>query len=658
MTHWWNGYPWRMVQTNLREKDMQDMDAGRYVRDLKEFGATVVTLNAAGIVAGYDTKLSCQTKSEYLTGDSLKEIVDECHRNGIRVICRTDFSKVRYPIYEAHRDWAYHDKNGDILNYNGDVQMCPSGEYQGEKQFEIINEVLTKIPFDGIFCNMSGFLVVDYSGIYHGPCHCENCRRGFKEMFGENAEIPDLDDPADPWYMKYTAFKNARMKKIKAGIKDTVKAISEEIAINGLDYIRTESGTEIGVDKWQYSASMNARISAGPERKIPADNASVDFLGFRYRDISASPGEMALRQWQNLANAGTVSLYIMGNFSNHEDKSSFEPSKRVFDFHMKHEKFLSDLSSAAKVLLVHRPMMARRDSEICGWVRALTENHIPFDEIDTKSLMKTEISRYQYIIIPDNRILKEETISLLNEYTDRGGNLIVSGSTGLRGDPATIDALGIVSCTGIRQNLMSTVLLNAKENHELAECRYTPYIAIGDIYIDCQYKTESEKYFQLINEHPFGPPERCCYTDVNIEAVPGIVRHAYGKGYGIYIPWNPGNFFDREGFENTLNFFRGLFFSVSGMFHYAPELTPMVELVFLKKQTGETVIELINTSGVFANSYYEPVPVTEIEIFLPGRHKDAKCLNGGTSVAVESVGNTLVKLNRLDEFEVIVLEKF
>ena len=60
--HWWQGYPWRMLQTNLREIDMADIDADAYAEQLKEYGATVVTLNAAGIIASYQTQLDCQTQ--------------------------------------------------------------------------------------------------------------------------------------------------------------------------------------------------------------------------------------------------------------------------------------------------------------------------------------------------------------------------------------------------------------------------------------------------------------------------------------------------------------------------------------------------------------------------------------------------------------------
>ena len=91
--HWWQGYPWRMLQTNLREIDMADIDADTYAEQLKEYGATVVTLNAAGIIASYQTQLDCQTQSPYLTGSSLREIIDACHKRGIRVIARMDFSR-------------------------------------------------------------------------------------------------------------------------------------------------------------------------------------------------------------------------------------------------------------------------------------------------------------------------------------------------------------------------------------------------------------------------------------------------------------------------------------------------------------------------------------------------------------------------------------
>ena len=238
-----------MIQTNLREIDMAEIDAETYAQQLADYGATVVTLNAAGIIASYQTKLEFQTQSPYLTGSSLREILDACHKRGIRVIARTDFSKLREDVFARHPDWAYRDKDGNIVNYNGNIQTCPNGGYQQEKSLEILHEVLTTHPFDGVFCNMSGFLVVDYGGVYHGPCHCENCKRLFREQYG--LEIPQKDDPRDPNYKKYAAFKAGCIKAYRERLVQTIRKISPELAINGLDYIRTESATEIGVPQWQ-----------------------------------------------------------------------------------------------------------------------------------------------------------------------------------------------------------------------------------------------------------------------------------------------------------------------------------------------------------------------------------------------------------------------
>ena len=74
------------------------------IRDQPPSAFSPVTASAGfirGIVASYDTKVPCHTPSEYLTGDSLRTLLDECHREGIRVIARTDFSKVRYPLYQG-----------------------------------------------------------------------------------------------------------------------------------------------------------------------------------------------------------------------------------------------------------------------------------------------------------------------------------------------------------------------------------------------------------------------------------------------------------------------------------------------------------------------------------------------------------------------------
>ena len=97
MSNWWDTFAWREIQTNLREIDMVDISADQVVADLQAFKATVLMINAAGIIASYPTDLPFHFQSPYLTGDSLEEIIAACHAADIRVVARTDFSKVRRP---------------------------------------------------------------------------------------------------------------------------------------------------------------------------------------------------------------------------------------------------------------------------------------------------------------------------------------------------------------------------------------------------------------------------------------------------------------------------------------------------------------------------------------------------------------------------------
>ena len=65
MGNWWQDIPWRMIQTNMRETDMLDINAEQFVKNLKEFDATVVLINTAGIIASYETGLKYHFQSEF-----------------------------------------------------------------------------------------------------------------------------------------------------------------------------------------------------------------------------------------------------------------------------------------------------------------------------------------------------------------------------------------------------------------------------------------------------------------------------------------------------------------------------------------------------------------------------------------------------------------
>jgi hypothetical protein len=175
----------------------------------------------------------------------------------------------------------------------------------------------------------------------------------------------------------------------------------------------------------------------------------VDFIGFRYRDISVSPQLMELRQWQNLANSGCISLYIMGTLGNHRDTSAFEPTKKVFAFHAAHEELFTQMKSAAKTVLVRSGMLAREDPEGYGWVRVLTESHIPFDEIKATELADIrQLEGKKLLILGDLKGASPKLLALADEFAQQGGVVISAGETGLTKDGCALKCMGISGILG------------------------------------------------------------------------------------------------------------------------------------------------------------------------------------------------------------------
>ena len=152
MAHWWNNYPWRVIQPNFREIDTLDFDEERFLVELEEFSCNMVMLNAAGLIAGYDTELEDHTRSAYIDNFDLRHLVDRCHEKGIKVIARTDFSKIARPVFERHPDWVYRHADGTELDYNGYVQTCLCGGYQGGYTDLLVSDLNQAAVDDVVAC--------------------------------------------------------------------------------------------------------------------------------------------------------------------------------------------------------------------------------------------------------------------------------------------------------------------------------------------------------------------------------------------------------------------------------------------------------------------------------------------------------------------------
>lgn len=441
-----------------------------------------------------------------------------------------------------------------------------------------------------------------------------------------------------------------------------VKAINENIAINGFDYFRTECNQDVDHHPWVYDASANSRRIAGPDRTKIVDDASAVYMGFQYRHSCVSSSLLEIRQWQNLAYSNSTSMYILGTLSKHRDKSGLVASKKAFDFFAKHEDIYKGMKSRAEVLLVEKKLMGRNDPEVDGLVQALSQMHVPFDEMKIEEITSDLLKRYKGIVLADVSTVSDDQAAMIDEYVKAGGKLVATGESGFANERRmprennAFQSLGIESVQGKRKMKSSVFKFKTGDCEVFKNCaaRGINNIVPWDKMVDVKVKDEARKFMELVPEQPFGPPEICYSKDTT--DIPAVTAFDYGSGQGIYVPFNIGTYYYQYGHENSYKFIEDVITEVAGLESIAPLVTPMCEIAVTGKNDGDEdvkMVQLINISGASGNNqFFEPISLENLEIRIDVPHgASVNTLNGG-AVTVE--GNKII-LDRLNNYEAIII---
>ncbi len=661
---WWENKTLRMIQTCLREIDMLDIKADGYVDELKKFKANVAMINTSGIIASYETKLPYHFQSPYLKGDSLKDIVIACHNADIKVIGRMDFTKIRQPIYEKNPEWAYISPKGKNISCNGDVHVCFNSKYQQEYAFEIIQETIKELDIDGIYLNMGGYMsAMDYANGWQGICQCEGCRQRFMEMFG--MKLPKIPDNKDEVYQKYVLFQEETLREYRIRLEDFARAVKSDIFIDKQDFMRIEANTSFKemMPNWQYNASALAKTAVSSRMADVIDIASVDFIDIPYRHVAVSPYQQELRLTQSLANGGSIDYFVIGRLDTHADKSGHESVKKIYQYHAQNEEEYRDLVSTAQIALIQidSPLqLLRRKSEYRGWYNFLVENHFLFDSIIMKPGQTIHLNKYKVIILPDIRYITDEFALQIDNFVKLGGMVISVGNTGLydsseklRDKPA-INSLGIIKIESICSDMRSSYI-KITDRDKYPRLPNTELVYVRGSYIYASYEKDVELHLNLIEPHMYAPPERAYYKSVSDH--PGFTVNFYGKGRGVYIPWEPGREYAENGFMNLSNFIADFLETDLKIKPLGGNLSPMVEVTVMEKKDQSAIyVQLINSSGYTGNSYFEPITMHDIKIVVPyvGYPKSVTSLVTDKSCRFEvNNGSVSVKIEQLGLFEAI-----
>ena len=270
--------------------------------------------------------------------------------------------------------------NGEPVIYNGLYSTCINGGYYREQAMKILAEALDKYDVDGLFFNMFGNQSRDYSGRQVGLCHCDACKRKYREAYHK-------DIPGDAGRRLPASSCSRSSREVAAAIGDLIRQKRPQAGYFNYiqeytDGIMSESNTAVArpLPLWPYSASDNVNRARNSQPGKMAVNLNMQFVDYWWRFATVPREEIALRAWQNLANGGALTFEVNGTLDL-QDRQALETAKPIFRWAAANEQYYVGQTSAARVLLLGAPAgVGRTFSEEAyrGLFRLLSEEHIPF----------------------------------------------------------------------------------------------------------------------------------------------------------------------------------------------------------------------------------------------------------------------------------------
>lgn len=695
--HWWSGRPLRLIQTNLREIDTT-FDIPLYIESLKSFHADVVILNTGGIVANYPTNIPGHFRNPYASENFFSDILGACREAGIRVVSRFDFSKVDERIGTEHPEWLYVSPTGQHVNYHGVMHACVNSRYQQETALQIITEVLSQYPVDGIFFNMPGYITTDYSGTYHGICQCENCRSRYASAYGRT--LPMSEELGDPSFLLYEQFKRESVKELLRRITTLVKGLNPEIAIvnyenDGVDIFRDESNS--GIDRlgaeWTLSATQQVRRVRDTWPGMQISNAAVHFIDFPFRHAAVSPWLTTRRLVQAMVNGGWLDYYVLGTLEEQDDATCFEEVRRVFAFHAAHAEYYQGLRNLAQVAVVE-PDTRNRGADVQefrGLIRLLTELHIPYAVLHERLFALPEeawhLERFRTIIFPGTVLPNAAAWGHIERFAASAGcRILLTGhaiagiypqsQTNIAGGSACEEVRPIIVSAGLGSPLRLQHRSRAQSLYFRVDERDREVLAFPPelrlVYCDrdiwlCTPEEGTRCLLPLLDPCTFGPPEKCYHTNRTGQASqagqmrhPGLCINSQGEGQVITIPWRIGSQY--ETFANHAH--KAL---VAGVLREERKVLTVqgpecVEISLHQNDEHHCIVmSLVNHSGQFGTAFNKPLHIHGISLSMPLHGQtvqEVTPLNGSPDRvhwSCDDSGHLQLTLETLELFETLLI---
>lgn len=653
-----------MIMT-LRERDAETWDTEEMAEFAKSFSLDALGFSVGGIMAFYPTDVPFHPRSAALGDrDLVAEMIASLEKRGIRPIARIDPSMASRTLYSERPEWFVHDKNGSPVELHGHFVTCPNGGYYNDFMIRVIEEILARYPFDGLWANAAQF-----SPWHTAQCHCSVCKTKFRARYGK--DIPEEDWGSETWRQfnewryeciaewsrKVQAAKNRLRPQCAWMPLSQIAESWDHSRVGGwdLDYTEPHQDGIVLEAQRRYTNMFWPGLEARYMRSLaPGKGGGITVSYFlpwwRFYGVPAAENQM----WagQIMAQGVMPWLHVTGYQKQHFDRRGLDSLRDLFARFRKNRQTYVGMASAADVALVysrhsldnfgHKTPEARYLDHFRGAYNAMMDQRIPFDILSGHRLELDALKQYRAIVLPNAVCLSDAACAAIETYARDGGHVVTTYLTGdcdehgnEREEPL-LARLADVRKTGVTWTSLRAAyaVIRSPEHPLLAGFEGTDLLPVaGDIsFLRTQADDGSIAPLTLVppveGEVGSGISVPEFNTIDHVTNYPMVVDRAVGKGRLVHFPWQP----DLVGFRYGL---RDLFRLLGNAVKLAADWQDIVRVrgpglidVTVMRRTDRLCVSIVNFSapGSFATGQRRiieelmPINDLQLEIRVPESH--------------------------------------
>lgn len=457
MSRWYENLKWRcLVDMHIpdwNQNFLSKFNPREYAENMKIGGVELSELytgNCLGMCF-FPTRVGYQHKA-FLGRDMTKEILSAIE--GEKIIYFNIWSRW---AFDTHPEWRIiladgHNslwKNGEECSRFG--ICCINSDGYKDYVKKQITQLVTDYPSKGLWIDMLGWFGM--------LCHCDACKEKFEKQTG--LTIPQNPDWNSSEWTKFMRFREKSVTEFANMIIDTAKEINSEISvvfncaawqldnlIAGIDESFLTTNEYLAGDFYGNSLAYSTicRVLNNLSRNKPIEFMTSRCVELEDHTTIKSKEELRNSVYASIAhNAafvmidainpdGTMEKEVYKNLG--EIKKEVEP---LYEFWNPKAKMMSDVLFYTNLKSGFNPRgrnshylnnKSMTGGHLGVLAKCMIKEHIPYDLI-FKPNLEDAIKTNKTIILSDVFILDNEEVELFCEFVKNGGNLIVTGLTGM-----------------------------------------------------------------------------------------------------------------------------------------------------------------------------------------------------------------------------------